>query len=80
MRAAAGGGAAVIPSNVKLAGLGGSIDLPLGHKDNVWSFDHFDTFTLCVPDAPREEEIVMCIAFADAGRAHPRCGAGPQST
>jgi hypothetical protein len=32
MRAAAGGGKAVIPSNVKIGASGASIDMPLGHK------------------------------------------------
>lgn len=80
MRAAAGGGAAVVPSNVKVAALGASIDLPLGHKDNPWSFDHFDTMVLSLPDGPRPDEIVMCIAYADGGRPHPRCGSGPAPT
>lgn len=78
MRAAVGGGEAVIPSNVKLGGIGASIDLPLGHKDNPWSFDHFDTMTLVVPDAPAPDEIVMFLAYADGGRPIPRCGSGPQ--
>jgi len=77
MRAAAGGGAAVIPSNVKLGTPGTAVDLPLGHKDNVWSFDHFDTMTLSVPDAPGPDEIVFCLAYADGGRPIPRCGGGP---
>lgn len=77
MRQAVGGGEAVIPSNVKLGGPGTAIDLPLGHKDNPWSFDHFDTMTLMVPDAPLPDEIVMCLAYADGGRPLPRCGSGP---
>jgi hypothetical protein len=77
MRAVAGGGEAVIPSNVKIGHVGASIDLPLGHKDNPWSFDHFDTMTLCVPDAPAPDEIVMFLAYADRGRPIPRCGSGP---
>lgn len=80
MRAAAGGGEAVIPSNVKVGAVGASIDLPLGHKDNPWSFDHFDTMTLCVPDAPAPDEIVMFLAYADRGRPIPRCGSGPVKT
>jgi hypothetical protein len=79
MRAACGGGAAVIPSNVKMGAVGTSIDLPLGHKDNPWSFDHFDTMTLCVPDGPAPDEIVMFLAFSDRGRPIPRCGKGPIS-
>lgn len=76
MRAAVGGGAAVIPSNVKLGALGASIDLPLGHKDDPWSFDHFDTMTLSIPDGPRPDEIVLALAYASAGRPRPRCPKG----
>src|SRR5437773_4181606 len=42
MREAVGGGESLMPSNVKVAAAGTSIDVPLGHKDNAWSFDHFD--------------------------------------
>lgn len=80
MRAAAGGGEAVIASNVKVGPMGASIDLPLGHKDNPWSFDHFDTMTLFVSDAPAPDEIVMLLAYADGGRPIPRCGSGPVKT
>ncbi|WP_170334107.1 amino acid synthesis family protein [Ruegeria arenilitoris] len=80
MRAAANGGEAVIPSNAKLGAPGCAIDLPLGHKDNPWSFDHFDTMTLSIPDAPKPDEIVLCLAYADTGRPIPRCGKGPIKT
>lgn len=77
MRAAVDGGAAVIPSNAKVAAAGTPIDLPLGHKDEAWSFDHFDTLTIMVADAPRPDEIVVCMAVADGPRPHPRVGKGP---
>lgn len=77
MRAGVGGGAALIPSTVKVAAAGGAIDIPLGHKDEAWSFDHFDTLTIMLPDAPRPDEIVLCVAFADGGRPNARCGSGP---
>ncbi len=77
MRAAVGGGKALIPSNVKVAAPGTAIDMPLGHKDEAWSFDHFDTMTVMVPDAPRPDEIVLCMAVADGGRPNPRCGNAP---
>ncbi len=77
MRSAIGGGQAVIPSNVKIGTIGTSIDVPLGHKDNVWSFDHFDTMTLSMPDGPKPDEIVIILAYADGGRPLPRCGSGP---
>lgn len=77
MRAAVGGGKALIPSNVKVAAAGASIDLPLGHKDEVWSFDHFDTISVMVADAPRPDEIVLFMAVADGGRPRPRVGSAP---
>ncbi len=80
MRDAVGGGAAIIPSNAKLGGPGTAIDLPLGHKDEVWSFDHFDTMTLQVADAPLADEIVLAMAIADGGRPHPRVGSAPITT
>ncbi len=77
MRAAVGGGKALIPANVKVATLGVPIDLPLGHKDVAWSFDHIDTMTVMVADAPRPNEIVLCMAVSDGPRPHPRVGSGP---
>jgi len=47
VRTTIGGGTALMPSNQKVGPLGGCIDLPLGHKDEPWSFDHIDTMTLC---------------------------------
>ncbi len=77
MRAAVNGGKALIASNAKVGAVGASIDLPLGHKDEAWSFAHFDTMTLMVGDAPRPDEIVLCMAVADGGRPHPRVGNAP---
>ncbi|WP_299918653.1 amino acid synthesis family protein [uncultured Roseobacter sp.] len=80
VRAAVGGGKSLMPSNHKVGPLGGSVDLPLGHKDEAWSFDHIDTMTLGVPDAPRADEIVLCIGLSDGTRVHPRVGTGPGPT
>lgn len=77
MRAAIGGGKAVIPSNVKVGAAGAVLDVPLGHKDEPWSFDHFDTITVMLADAPRPDEIMVAIALADGGRPLPRCGQTP---
>jgi amino acid synthesis protein len=78
MRAAVGGGKAVIPSNVKVAACGASLDVPLSHKDDSWSFDYFDTITVTMPNAPKPDEIVVVMAVADGGRLHPRCGTAPR--
>jgi len=77
MRAAVGGGEALIPSNAKVAAAGTPIDLPLSHKDQAWSFDHFDTITVMIADAPRADEIVLCMGVADGGRPYPRVGSKP---
>ena len=77
MRAAIGGGKAVVPSNVKVGAAGAALDLPLGHKDDPWSFAHFDTMTVMVADAPRPDEIVVALALADGGQLNNRCGEGP---
>jgi len=78
MRAAIGGGQAVIPSNVKVAVAGTALDIPLGHKDDSWSFDHFDTLTVSLADSPRPDEILVVMAIADGGRPHPRSGKAPK--
>jgi hypothetical protein len=77
MRAATGGGKAVISSNVKVAAAGATLDVPLGHKDDSWSFPHFDTMTVSVADAPRPNEILVVMAIADGGRLQNRCGSEP---
>lgn len=76
MRAALGGGEALIPSTQKVGAAGASLDLPLANKDDAWSFDHFETVTVRVPDAPRPDEIVVIIGIADGGRVNPRVGKG----
>jgi hypothetical protein len=72
MRAAIGGGQAIIPSTQKIGSAGSSIDVPLGHKDDVWSFDHIDTISVTVAGAPRPDEILILVALSDGGRPRPR--------
>lgn len=80
MRAAIGGGEAIIPSTTKVAAAGALIDVPLANKDNIWSFDELDTMTVSVPDAPRPDEIVVVMAIADGGRPSARVGKGRATT
>jgi hypothetical protein len=77
MRAAIGGGKAVISSNVKVAAPGAILDIPIGHKDESWSFAHFDTVTVSVADSPRPYEILVAMVIADGGRLNNRCGTEP---
>ena len=76
MRAAIGGGEAIIPSTTKVATAGAPIDVPLANKDNPWSFDELDSFTVALSDAPRPNEILVVMAIGTAGRPNPRVGKG----
>lgn len=76
LRAAIGGGAALIPSAAKVGPPGSALDLPLGHKDDAWSRGHFDAITVSLGDAPRPNEILVAIALADGGRLLHRIGEG----
>src|ERR1700736_6165691 len=64
MRAAIGGGKAVISSTVRGAAAGASLDVALGHKDDSWSFPHVDTITVSVAEAPRPDAILVVMAIA----------------
>lgn len=73
-RAAVGGGEAIICSTLKTGGPGTSIDVPLAHKDHIWSFDFLDTMTLACPTAPRPTEILLVLAVSDGPRVGARIG------
>jgi len=68
VRAAIGGGEAIIPSTKKVDAAGASITMPLTNKDDIWSFDEMDAAEISVPGAPRDDEIVVCLALASGGR------------
>jgi hypothetical protein len=74
LRAAIGGGKAIIPSATKLGGPGTTIDVPLHFKDAVFVRSHYDAMEVRLPDAPRAGEIVLAIALTDGGRPHARLG------
>jgi hypothetical protein len=74
VRHAIGGGKAVIPSNNKIGAAGSSIDIPLGHKDDAWSFGFIDTLTLSVSDAPLSGEMVLFLALAAGHRPFAEIG------
>ncbi|MFP3928229.1 MAG: amino acid synthesis family protein [Desulfobacteraceae bacterium] len=73
-RNAVGGGKAIIPSAKKMGALGAEIDIPIHYKDAAFVRSHFDAMTVRVDDAPRADEIVVCLAITNCGRPHPRVG------
>ena len=74
LRVAVEKGAALVPSSKKMGGMGATIDVPLGHKDAAYVRSHFDALEARVTDAPRANEIVVCVAVTDSGRPKPRVG------
>ena len=74
LRVAVEKGAALVPSSKKRGTLGTAIDVPLGHKDAAFVRSHFDAIEARVPDAPRANEILVCLALTDGGRPLPRIG------
>ncbi len=74
LRAAVEKGAALVPSVKKMGDLGTAIDVPLGHKDAAYVRSHFDGMEVRVSDAPRADEIVVCVSVTDSGRPLPRVG------
>ena len=54
---------AIVPSAMKVAGMGSSIDIPLGHTNAAYVRSHFDAYEVNVTDSPRANEIMFCIAM-----------------
>jgi len=67
-RAAIGGGKAIIPSAKKMGYPGCSIDVPLHFKDAAFVRSHFDAMEVRVPDAPRDNEIVLVLAITNCAK------------
>ena len=72
VRAAIGGGADIIPGTKKAGAPGAPITVPIGNKDDRWTFDDMDSVDVCLPDAPRADEIVIVLALSCGGRPHAR--------
>ena len=80
LRAAVGPAPSIIPSAKKIGGPGTAIDCPLHHKEDVWTFSHFDAMEISLSDAPRANEIVVIIALTDSGRPLHRVGEDKAAT
>ena len=74
LRQQVGGGKAWISSVSKVAAAGTAIDIPLAHKDELYIRSHYDAVTFSVPDGPRPDELLICVAVASGGRVHQRSG------
>lgn len=74
LREQVGGGEAWISSVSKVGSAGTAIDIPLAHKDELYIRSHYDAVTFSVPDGPRPDELLICVAVASGPRVHQRVG------
>ena len=68
------GGKAMMPSSKKIGPAGTEIDIPLHCREAALVRSHFDTMTVKVSDAPRDNEIMVIVVLTDCGRPLPRIG------
>jgi Amino acid synthesis len=66
------GGSSLLPSAEKVGAAGATLDLALKHKLDHTVRSHHQTFEVRIPDAPRDDEIVVWVALASAGRPQAR--------
>lgn len=74
MRERLGQAKAIVPSAMKVGGVGATLDVPLGHINAAYVRSHFDAFEVRAADGPRPDEILFCLAMAKGGRIHSRMG------
>ncbi len=74
MRELLGEAKAIVPSAMKVGGVGSRIDIPLGHINAAYVRSHFDAMEVGVPDGPRANELCFALAMSRGGRIHSRMG------
>lgn len=65
---------AIVPSAMKVGGLGATLDIPLGHLNAAYVRSRFDVITVACADGPRASEVLFALAMARGGRVHSRMG------
>lgn len=74
MRERLGRALAIVPSAMKVGGVGTRVDIPLGHIDAAYVRSHFDAMEVGVPDGPKANELLFALAMAKGPRIHDRMG------
>jgi hypothetical protein len=74
MRGRLGQCRAIVPSVMKVGGMGATLDIPLGHLDAAYVRSRFDAITVACADGPRAGEVLFALAMARGGRIHSRMG------
>ena len=68
------GATKLLSSTDKRGGPGTGIDIPLRHLHSDDARHLYQNFEVRIPDAPADDEILVCLAACSAGRPHPRVG------
>ena len=74
MRERLGAAKAIVPSAMKVGGVGTRIDVPLGHINAAYVRSHFDAMEVGVADGPRAGELLFALAMTRGPRIHHRMG------
>jgi hypothetical protein len=74
MRERLGDCRAIVPSAMKVGGMGATLDIPLGHLNAAYVRSRFDVITVACADGPRSGEVLFALAMARGGRIHSRMG------
>lgn len=65
---------AIVPSAMKVGGMGAMLDIPLGHLNAAYVRSRFDVISVVCADGPRANEVLFALAMARGGRVHSRMG------
>lgn len=65
---------AIVPSAMKMGGMGARLDVPIGHVNAAYVRSHFDAMEVGLPDGPKADEILFALVMAVGGRPHARMG------
>ena len=74
MRERLGEAKAIVPSSMKIGGVGTRVDIPLGHINAAYVRSHFDAIEVGVPDGPKSNELLFALAMTKGPRIHARMG------
>lgn len=74
MRERLGMAKAIVPSAMKIGGVGTRVDVPLGHINAAYVRSHFDAIEVGVPDGPKAGELLFALAMSKGARINARMG------
>ena len=67
-----GNALSIVPSTKKVGPPGATLDVPMTHINASYVRSHFDAIEVCVPGAPRSDEIIVILAMSTGARVHAR--------